>query len=67
MYNVVFAKVGGSPKQLILNRSEVIDLFLDNPYAFISINGMQINLNAIKHDKQLNRQLKLKILKRKAS
>ena len=68
MYNVIFAQVGKSPKIIICNnKGEVLNLFLDNPDAFISINGMQINLNAIKENKQLNRYLKLKILNRKAS
>jgi len=66
LYNVLFAKIGGPPKQLTLNGSEVIDLFLDYPYCFLSIDGKQIDINAIKRDIKLNRLLKLKILKRKS-
>lgn len=64
---VLFAKVGTSPKRLNINsNSEVLDLFLDNPTAYLAINGQQIDLAAIERDKRLNRCLKLKILQRKS-
>ena len=67
MYNVIFATVGNPPKTIeFKNKGEVLDFYLDNPDTFISINGMQIDFDAIKKNKKLNRNLKLRIIQRKS-
>jgi len=66
MYNVIFAKVGGSPKTIqIEGKIELIDLVLDNPGAFISINGQgTFDWVKLEKDKRVNRYLKLRKLKK---
>ena len=62
-FNIIFAKVGGSPKsKFFMTRREVIEFFLLelNNIDFLSVNDVPIDINKMLSNKKLLRYLKIK-------